>query len=209
MPRRPVRDDAAFVSSPDSHLERLVVGPVVFLRTAVVAHSISSERQMSKHRAGGKTSKRGRTSKRARSPKIASRAQRNKQAVVRSREGKVSRPAGVDVSRKFLEDSKQGVAAVENQMRALQDDVSQKKGISLSFNMQAYQAKLLEIAQANIQFTLEFGQRLAMIRSPIELLVVIAEFTNRRIDMIAKHSMAINPLWGAGVSQALMAPPRR
>jgi hypothetical protein len=154
---------------------------------------------MSKHRAGGKTSKRGRTSKRARSPKIASRAQRNKQTVVRSRE----------VSRKFLEESKQGVAAVENQMRALQDDVSQKKGISLSFNMQAYQAKLLEIAQANIQFTLEFGQRLAMIRSPIELLVVIAEFANRRIDMIAKHSMAINPLWGASVSQALMAPPRR
>lgn len=81
---------------------------------------------MRNHRSG-KTSKRTRTSKRARRPKIAARAQRNKQTVVRSQEGKVSRPAPGGVSRKFLEDLKQAVAAVENQVSALQDDSGQKK----------------------------------------------------------------------------------
>ena len=75
--------------------------------------------------------------------------------------------------------------------------------------MQAYQTKLLEIAQANMQFTFEFGQRLAAIRSPIEFFAVIAEFTSRRIDMVAKHSMAAYPFWGTEVSRVLTALPAR
>lgn len=47
----------------------------------------------------------------------------------------------------------------------------------------AYQARLLELAQANMQFPFEFAQRLATIRSPNELFSVIAEFTNKRMAM--------------------------
>jgi hypothetical protein len=52
----------------------------------------------------------------------------------------------------------------------------------------AYQAKLLEMAQANMQFAFEFAQRLSTIRSPVEFPSVIAEFTSKRIAMFRKHS---------------------
>jgi hypothetical protein len=47
---------------------------------------------------------------------------------------------------------------------------------------------MLEIAQANIQFALEFALRLATIRSPIELLGVNAEFASKQIDLFRKYS---------------------
>ena len=88
---------------------------------------------------------------------------------------------------------------VENPATALQDDCKQmmadndsKKGFdffsSATANVRAYQAKLLEMAQANVQFALEFAQRLATIRSPVEFLSVNAEFTSKRFDMFRKHS---------------------
>jgi len=59
---------------------------------------------------------------------------------------------------------------------ALQEDVSQamtdnnlSKRFDLSSataNVRAYQARLLEMAQANMTFAFEFSQRLATIRSP-------------------------------------------
>jgi hypothetical protein len=52
----------------------------------------------------------------------------------------------------------------------------------------AYQAKLLEMAQANTQFAFEFAQRLATIGSPVEFPSVIAEFTGKRIAMFRKYS---------------------
>jgi hypothetical protein len=55
-------------------------------------------------------------------------------------------------------------------------------------NVRAYQAKLLEMAQANMQFAFEFAQRLATIRSPVEFISVNAEFTSKRIAMFRKHS---------------------
>jgi len=71
-------------------------------------------------------------------------------------------------------------------------DSNQTKGFALATaNTQAYQAKLLEITQANVQFAFEFGLSLATIRSPVEFFVVIAEFTSRRIDMFAQHSKEI------------------
>ena len=83
-------------------------------------------------------------------------------------------------------------------MTALQEDVSQtmtdnslRKGFDLSSataNVRAYQAKLLEMAQANMTFTFEFSQRLATIRSPVEFFTVIAEFTSKRIAMFGKYS---------------------
>jgi hypothetical protein len=53
-------------------------------------------------------------------------------------------------------------------------------------NVWAYQAKLLEMAQANMQFAFDFAQRLATIRSPVEFPSVIAEFTYKRIAMFHK-----------------------
>jgi len=47
----------------------------------------------------------------------------------------------------------------------------------------AYQAKLLEMGQANMQFPFEFAERLATIRSPFDLFGVMAEFTDRRMAM--------------------------
>ena len=86
---------------------------------------------------------------------------------------------------------------VENPATALQDDCKKtltdndsKKGFDFSSapaNVWAFQAKLLEMAQANMQFAFEFVQ-LATIRSPVEFLSVNAEFTSKRIDMFRKHS---------------------
>jgi hypothetical protein len=146
-----------------------------------------------------------------RRPKVAARAQRNKQELVRSRRDKHLRPVAAgessESSAEVHADQKQESSSVENRaaalqailLSALQDGFSQKvketsdpkKGFevsSLTSNIQAYQAKLLEVLQANVQFCLEFTQRLASIRSPLEFIAVIAEFTGRRILMISKHS---------------------
>jgi hypothetical protein len=139
-------------------------------------------------------------SKHARSPKIAARAQRTKQAIVRSPKDNPLRSvaAGSTESPPKHNDSKQEAPLVEDRATALQDDFSQmmrdndsKKGFDFSSataNVQAYQAKLLEVAQANMQFAFEFAHRLTTIRSPVEFLSVIAEFTNKRIAMFQKHS---------------------
>lgn len=69
---------------------------------------------------------------------------------------------------------------------------NESKGVfdfsSATENLRAYQAKLLEMTQANVQLAFEFTQRLATIRSPFEILSVIAEFTRKRMAMIGKHS---------------------
>ena len=136
----------------------------------------------------------------AHSPKIAAKAQRAAQAIVRSpKDSRRSVGAGLTESPpKRHNDPPQEALLVENPATALQDDCKQtmtdndsKKGTNFSSataNVQAYQAKLLEMAQANMQFAFEFAQRLATIRSPVEFPSVIAEFTSRRIAMFRKHS---------------------
>jgi hypothetical protein len=62
---------------------------------------------------------------------------------------------------------------------------------SATANAQAFQAKLLEVAQANMQFGLEFVQRLATIKSPVEFLSVTGEFTSKRSAMFLRHSKEI------------------
>ena len=57
-----------------------------------------------------------------------------------------------------------------------------------NMNVLAYQAKLLEMAQANMQFAFEFAQKLTTIRSAVELPGVVAELTSKRIAMFWKHS---------------------
>jgi hypothetical protein len=87
---------------------------------------------------------------------------------------------------------------VENPPSAPQDDSKQttsnsdsKKGFafpSATANVRAYQAKLLEMAQAEMQLAFEFAERLAVIRSPVEFPRVIAEITGKRITMFMDHS---------------------
>ena len=93
---------------------------------------------------------------------------------------------------------------VEKPATTSQDDCKQtmtdndsKKGLVFSSptaSVRAYQAKLLEMAQANMQLAFEFAQRLATIRSPVEMLSVIAEFTSKRIAMFQKYSIEMAEL---------------
>jgi hypothetical protein len=173
-------------------------------------------------------------SKRARSPAIAARAQRNKQAIVRSAKDSLLHSVAASPIESPLElhdDSKQNYPSVENRVAALKAaaleaaalpdggsqmmrDNNPKKVLDFSLatvSMQAYQAKLLEVAQANMKFAFEFSQRLATIRSPFEFFVVIAEFTSRGIDMFGKYSkeMSAYPFWGIDASRELTALPGR
>src|ERR1700676_4574910 len=113
----------------------------------------------------------------AHSPKIA--AQRANQAIIRSPKDNRLRSVAAG-STEFPpmrhNDSKQEAPLVENPATALQDDCKQtmrdndsKKGFDFSSateNVRAYQAKLLEMAQANMQFGFEFAQSLATSKSP-------------------------------------------
>jgi len=140
-------------------------------------------------------------SKHARSPKTAAKAQRAAQAVVRSPRNSRLRPVAAgsaESTRERHNDANQEAGLVENPAIALQEDYKQpmtdsdpEKSLffsSATANVQAYQAKLLEITQANMQFSFEFARRLAAIRSPVEYLSVIAGFTSKRIDMFRKYS---------------------
>ena len=120
-------------------------------------------------------------SKHARSPKIAAKAQRATQAIVRSPKDSRLRsvePGSTESPPKHHNTSKQEAPLVEKveaplaekPATALQDDCKQtvtdndsKKGFvfpSATANVRAYQAKLLEVAQANMQFSFEFAHRL-------------------------------------------------
>ncbi|MET4745497.1 hypothetical protein ABIF73_009699 [Bradyrhizobium japonicum] len=119
----------------------------------------------------------------------------------------------------FMMIPKHEVPIIEPRVDALPDDLSQRmtdsdptKGFALpTANMQAYEAKLLEIARADVQFAFEFGLRLATIRSPTEVFGVITEFTNRRIDMFGQRSkeLAAYPLWRIEPPRELTALPGR
>ncbi|SHH06462.1 phasin family protein [Bradyrhizobium erythrophlei] len=142
-------------------------------------------------------------SKHAHSTKIA--AQRANQAVIRSPKDSPLRsvPAGFTESPPERH-NEQEAPLVEKPATTLQDDCKQtmtdndsKKGFvfsSATANVRAYQAKLLEMAQANMQLAFEFAQRLATIRSPVEIISVIAEFTSKRIAMLQKYSIEMAEL---------------
>jgi Phasin protein len=163
---------------------------------------IMPEYQMSKRRPA-------RAPKQARSPKIAARAQRTKQTIVRGPKDNPPRTvAAGSIEPPELHNNPTQEALVENPSTALQDDFIQvvrdndsEKGFdspSATANVQAYQAKILdaqvyqakilEMAQANMQFASEFAQKLAAIRSPLEIFSVTAEFTSKRIAMFGKYS---------------------
>jgi Phasin protein len=167
--------------------------------TIVVAQS-SLEYQMNKHKPAT-------ASKRVRRPKIIAKAQRAKQAIVRSPKNSSLRSVTEGSTESLPErhnDLPQESFLVQNPATVAQDDFKQtagdndsKSGFDLSSataNVRAYQAKLLEIAQANMQFAFEFAQRFATIRSPVEFLKVIEEFSSRRIAMFRKYSQEMAEL---------------
>jgi hypothetical protein len=135
--------------------------------------------------------------KHARSLKIAA-AERVMEPIVRSPKHEHSIATGLsETPFERLEEGKQDALLAENPVTALQDDGLRtmthnlNKGFDLSSaaaNLRAYQAKLLEMAQADMQFGFDFTQRLAAIRSPVDFPSVIAEFTSRRISMFQKYS---------------------
>ena len=160
-------------------------------------------------------------SKRSRRPKTAGKAQRAAQDIVRSPKNSRLRSVEAESTESVPEhdsDSKKQAHLIENPVTALQHEAPQvenpatalqddhkktltdndsKKGFdfpSAPANVWAFQAKLLEMAQANMQFALEFVQRLATMRSPFEFLSVSAEFTSKRIDIFRKHSKEIAEL---------------
>jgi hypothetical protein len=139
------------------------------------------------------------TSRHVRSPKIAAKAQRITQAVVGSpkhdREQSIASELSEPPFERLEDGSKQDAFLAENPA-AFQDDRGHtmthlNKGFEFSSataTLRTYQAKLLEMSQADMQFAFEFTQRLAAIRSPLEFPSVIAEFTSRRISMFRKYS---------------------
>ena len=146
--------------------------------------------------------------KKLRSQKMAAQAQRATQAFIKSPKVR-RRPVALDSAESSPDrhnDPKPVVPphVIENPVTALQEgfkqpmtDVGLRKGfdlLSATANVRAYQAKLLEMAQANMQLAFEFAQRLATIRSPVEILSVIAEFTSKRIAMFQKYSIEMAEL---------------
>jgi hypothetical protein len=114
-------------------------------------------------------------------------------------------PLPVENSATALEpkDTKQETLRVESPALVVEDSKQKminkdsKKELDLSAgvaNAEAYQAKLLDVAQANLQLAFEFTQRLAAIRLPFEFLGVTAEFASKRIAMFQKHSKEIAEL---------------
>ena len=151
-------------------------------------------------------------SKHSRGPKIAAKAQRAAQAVVRSpKDDRLSSvgaastellPDRYNEQEAFVADPTTTASQQEARLEpatALQGERNDDStnGFDLSSaaaNVRAFQGKLLEVAHVNMQFAFEFAQRLAAIRSPAEFLSVTAEFTSKRSAMFRTHSKELAEL---------------
>lgn len=145
-------------------------------------------------------------SKHARDPKMAAKAQRAVQAIIRSPKDSHLRAVGAASTKSVpKQNSEQAAFVNDSTTTAVQQKVRIDPAIPLqerhgdnstvgfdfssaSANVRAFQGKLLEVAHANMQFAFEFAQRLAAIRSPAEFVSVTAEFTSKRSAMFRKHS---------------------
>jgi hypothetical protein len=154
-----------------------------------------SEYQMSKR----KTQK---TSKNARKNRPALKAQLATEAVVRSRTNKQPVATATTESEPMRVSNSPQVSIPENPSGALQVHGTEVLPAGTNFssamaNVPIYQAKLLEIAQSNLQLAFEFTERLVTIRSPAAFVGLVAEFTRKRIDMFWKYSKEMAEL-GSG-----------
>ena len=131
-------------------------------------------------------------------PAIATRAHGKKQTVVKSARDNLlcSVATGPIESLELHDDPKEQAPNVEKQeapiaANPVQVGPSQMRGFdfaSATGNMVAYQAKLLEMTQANVRSALDCSQKLATIRSPFQFVDLIVEFTKRQADMLEKQS---------------------
>jgi hypothetical protein len=147
-------------------------------------------------------SKRSPASKHARTPKIPAKAQRAKREVVTSPKSIAQRlveAAPAESPSTAHDTSKPAAPVVETAAAALQDartaamtnNAANRGFFDFSYgpaHLQAYQAKFLDMALANMQFAFDFAQRLAAIRSPLDILGVTAEFTGKRIALLQKYA---------------------
>ena len=82
--------------------------------------------------------------------------------------------------------------ALQSASKQTMIDVNKRQELAFSSttaNVRAYQVKLLELSQANMQFAFEFATKLAAVRSPVDIFNVMVEFTSRRIAMFQNFSM--------------------
>lgn len=138
-------------------------------------------------------------------PAIATRAHGKKQAIVKSARdtllgtvaaGPIESPFELhDDSRREAPPNEKIEAPAENKGgsadKTVEDGSNQIRGYDLALatsNIGAYQAKLIEVTQANMQFAFDFGYRLTTIRSPFQFFDVIVEFATRRADMWRKQA---------------------
>jgi hypothetical protein len=140
--------------------------------------------------------------------KMATKAQRAAQVVIRSPKNRVHDAGSTEVPLKREKDSPRDPLFVEDPElfvekpeTDLQDHSKHmpdlEKGTDISSvnaKVRLYQSKLMEMAQANMEFAFEFSQRLATIRSPVEFLSVTAEFTGKRIAIFRNHSIELAEL---------------
>ena len=111
--------------------------------------------------------------------RVPAKAQRANQAVIRSpKAGRL---------RSLAADPLHELSPPKGHIEPKQETPVVRFDLSLA-TARAYQAKLLEMAQANLQFALKSGPRLASVRSPVELLRVLEELTKERIAMFRKYS---------------------
>ena len=149
---------------------------------------------------------------------VSARAQHKKQALIRGPKDRTSPNAAAispETPREVNHEPKVETPILDNRAQAvaletiLQASLQNASGPKMSdnipaigldlflpfANMQAYQAKLLEVTQANTQFAFEFVLRLARIKSPLEFWAVIAELTVRRILTVGKEAKEFAAFW--------------
>jgi hypothetical protein len=52
----------------------------------------------------------------------------------------------------------------------------------------AYQAKLLEIAKANVELSFAYAQAITTIKSPTEFTEISGEFSKKQVEMFKSHA---------------------
>jgi len=52
----------------------------------------------------------------------------------------------------------------------------------------AYQAKLLEIAKANVELSFAYAQAITTIKSPTEFTTISSDFSKKQVEMLMSHA---------------------
>jgi hypothetical protein len=60
--------------------------------------------------------------------------------------------------------------------------------------VEAYQAKLIDIAKENMQFAFDFGQALVAVKTPVEFADVTTQYSKRQFDMFQEQTRELMAL---------------